>query len=184
MLNANLLTGSRIRLTAIQETDYPTIAAWYQDVDFLRHLDAIPAKPKTLKNITKQFDEMIESEGNFVFAIRPLDEDGILGYISVEAVLWNQAVAWMAMAIGQPEDRGRGIGQEAIRLVLAFAFQELNLHRVQLTVFDYNRPAIAAYEKMGFTKEGAFREFLHRDGKRYDMHLYGLLRSEWEAGQQ
>ena len=70
-----------------------------------------------------------------------------------------------------------------MRLALKFAFDELNLHRVQLTVFAYNDRAIALYEKLGFQREGTFREFLHRDGARYDMYLYGLLRREWEARQ-
>ena len=69
---------------------------------------------------------------------------------------------------------GRGIGFDQ-------CFDELNLHRVQLTVFDYNKRAIALYEKLGFQHEGTFREFLHRDGRRYDMHLYGLLRREWQT---
>ncbi len=71
-----------------------------------------------------------------------------------------------------------------MRLLLTFAFDELNLHRVQLTVFSYNRPAIALYEKLGFQREGTFREFLQRDGRRHDMFLYGLLRREWQAREE
>ena len=52
---------------------------------------------------------------------------------------------------------------------------------MQLTVFAYNERAIALYEKLGFVREGVYREFLARDGVRYDMYLYGLLRREWEA---
>lgn len=53
--------------------------------------------------------------------------------------------------------------------------------RLLLTaVFAYNEPAIALYENLGFRHEGTFREFLQRDGVRHDMHLYGLLRPEWE----
>ncbi|MDW2877477.1 MULTISPECIES: GNAT family N-acetyltransferase [Bacillaceae] len=56
----------------------------------------------------------------------------------------------------------------------------MNLHRLQLTVFSYNSRAIRLYEKFGFKKEGAFREFMERNGQRYDMFLYGLLRREWQ----
>jgi RimJ/RimL family protein N-acetyltransferase len=66
-------------------------------------------------------------------------------------------------------------------LVLRFAFHEINLHRLQLTVFAYNERAIASYERLGFVREGVFREFINHDGRRYDMILYGLLRHEWEA---
>ncbi len=46
-------------------------------------------------------------------------------------------------------------------------------------MFEYNERAIALYEKLGFRREGVYREFLSRDGQRYDMYLYGLLRREW-----
>ena len=78
---------------------------------------------------------------------------------------------------------GRIYGAEALGLALQFAFQELNLHRVQLTVFSYNQRAIALYEKLGFQREGIFREHLERDGTRFDMYLYGILRPEWLAAQ-
>ena len=48
-------------------------------------------------------------------------------------------------------------------------------------VFSNNERCIALFEKLGFRREGVYREFLQRDGRRYDMYLYGLLRPEWEA---
>ena len=65
-------------------------------------------------------------------------------------------------------------------MTLAFAFRELNMHRVQATVFSYNRRSMAMFERLGFQREGAFREFIHRDGERYDMLMYGILRREFE----
>ncbi|MBN2007175.1 MAG: GNAT family N-acetyltransferase [Anaerolineae bacterium] len=59
--------------------------------------------------------------------------------------------------------------------------RELNLYRVQATVFDYNPRSRAMFKKAGFQQEGAFRDFLSRDGQRHDMLLYGLLRREWET---
>jgi len=47
-----------------------------------------------------------------------------------------------------------------------------------------NRRSIALFEKLGFRREGAHREFLQRDGERYDMLLYGLLKHEWRAGNE
>ena len=87
----------------------------------------------------------------------------------------------MSIGLGDSANWSKGYGNEATRLALGFAFNELNLHRVQLTVFDYNSRAIHLYEKLGFQQEGIYREFLQRDGRRFDMYLYGLLRHEWEA---
>ena len=86
----------------------------------------------------------------------------------------------LSIGIGDQSNRGKGYGSEAMRLIIDYAFFELNLHRIQLTVFDYNQQAIALYERLGFQREGVFREFGQRDGKRYDMYLYGILYEEWE----
>ncbi len=101
--------------------------------------------------------------------------------LELDSILWNQGCGWIAIGFGNREHWGKGYGGEALRLLLDYAFGELNLHRVQLTVFAYNERAIALYEKLGFVREGVYREFLLRDGVRYDMYLYGLLRREWET---
>lgn len=179
MLTNNLLIGNRIRLTAITETDLPTVTTWYSDGDFLRLLDAIPAMPRTQDELKSEFLGG-KSNNTFRFAIRKLDSEQIIGIIQLQSILWNHGVSWVAIELG-PEYRSQGYGQEAMKLCLKFAFHELNLHRVQLSVFSYNESGIGAYEKVGFKQEGTYREFLFRDGKRYDMLLYGILRNEWEA---
>ena len=73
------------------------------------------------------------------------------------------------------------IVQEAMRLILGYGFRELNMHRIELTVFDYNEPAMKLYEKLGFTREGTSRERLRRDGTWYDMHQYAMLEDEWKG---
>ncbi|MCS4515774.1 GNAT family N-acetyltransferase [Clostridium botulinum] len=69
------------------------------------------------------------------------------------------------MGFGEEEARGKGYGTQVTELVLNFAFKELNLHRIHLTVLEYNHRAIKLYEKVGFRREGTYREFIHRDGK-------------------
>jgi RimJ/RimL family protein N-acetyltransferase len=179
MLTRNLLIGDNIRLTSITEEDMPTVTTWYQDGDFLRLLDAVPAMPRSQEELKKEFLGE-PSHNTFRFAIRKADESAIIGIIQLQSILWNHGVSWVAIEVGQ-EHQGRGYGQEAMKLCLNYAFRELNLHRVQLSVFSYNEPAIRAYEKIGFKHEGTYREFLYRDGKRYDMLLYSILRPEWES---
>jgi len=133
--------------------------------------------------VSKWVEGAQKSTTGYLFAIRTLEGDDLLGFVEVNGILWNQGTAWLGIGVGDQENRGKGIGAEAMSLALRFAFHELNLHRVQLTVFAYNNRAIALYEKLGFQREGVYREFLHRDGLRYDMYLYGLLRREWEAQQ-
>lgn len=176
-----LLTGKKVRLTSVQEADLKIINQWYQDTEFMRLFDGTPARPRTQEQTKKWFETDMQADNNYYFAIRPTMNDDIIGIVDISSIMWNHGTGWLAIAIGDDTLRGQGYGTEAMELVLDFAFRELNLHRIQLTVFEYNTAAIALYEKLGFTREGAHREFLHRDGKRYDMILFGILRHEWEG---
>ncbi len=175
-----LLVGSQVRLTACTSADVPTLLRWHQDPEFLRMLDSRPARPASESALADWIRESDSSKNAFLFGVRPVDAGELLGTVELEGIQWTHGVAWLAIGIGI-EHQGKGIGTETMRLALDFAFRELNLHRVQLTVFGYNTRAIQLYERVGFIREGSYREFLHRDGKRYDMYLYGLLRREWEA---
>lgn len=175
----HLFRGKRIRLTSLNRTDIPTLTRWYQDGDFLRMFDAVPAYPETEEKWQKWLEEQEAKPDVYLFAIRPLESDDLIGWIELDTIQWNNRNVWLGIGIGETGQRGKGIGQEAMCLLLDFAFFELNLHRVQLSVFEYNQPAIRLYERLGFVREGTYREYIHRDGRHYDMYLYGLLDREW-----
>jgi RimJ/RimL family protein N-acetyltransferase len=181
MMADNLLRGARVRLAALTHDDLPEIARWHQDAGFARLFDARPAAPKTSAALEGWLEDYSRANNGFVFAIRPLAGETLLGIVELEGILWAHQHAWLSIAIGDPAHQGQGYGAEALGLALRFAFQELNMHRVQLTVFSYNARAIALYERLGFVREGVYREHLQRDGQRHDMYLYGLLRREWLA---
>ncbi|MEK5393113.1 GNAT family protein [Margalitia sp. FSL K6-0131] len=177
---SSILQGEKVKLNALTEEDLNTILEWYQDPVFLRLFDAIPAGPRSIASLQSWFAELTTTTNQYVFAIRTIESNQFIGYIELDGILWNQRVTGISIAIGDEKNRGKGYGKEAFELTLQFAFHELNLRRVQLTVFSYNQAAIQLYKKLGFTYEGSYREFLERDGKTYDMLLFGLLKKEWE----
>jgi RimJ/RimL family protein N-acetyltransferase len=179
MLRSNLLKGEKVRLAKLMEEDLSTLSSWHEDEDFLRQLDARSAFPKGERDFKNWLDQDPNKDG-YLFAIRTLEQNALIGFVQIDGILWNQRNGWITLAIGDPAHRGQGYGKEAMQLILGYAFHELNLHRLQLTVFSYNERAIGLYESIGFQREGAYREFILRDGKAYDMYLYGLLRSEWK----
>jgi RimJ/RimL family protein N-acetyltransferase len=180
MTGANLLRGERVRLAAVGEEDVATVAGWYEDAAFLRLYDSAPAYPKTAGQLRRQIKEQQEGKESYLFAIHRLEDDALVGLLGFDGIAWSHGTAFVSIAIGAAQYRGQGYGREAMQLGVRFAFNELNLHRLCLTVFAYNETAIALYEGLGFTREGVFREHLLRDGRRHDMYLYGLLRREWE----
>jgi RimJ/RimL family protein N-acetyltransferase len=181
---SNLFRGSLVRLAALTAEDVGTMVLWYQSAEFLRLFDSRPAYPKTEEELKEWLAELRKDERTFAFAVRPLEGSELLGYLEVDGVDWQHGECGMGLGFGDQVHWGRGYGQEATELGLRYAFHELNMHRVTITVFEYNERSIALAEKIGFQREGVFRERLQRDGQRYDMLLYGLLRHEWEEQRQ
>jgi RimJ/RimL family protein N-acetyltransferase len=176
------LRGTKVQLTALSGDDTATIAGWSGDVGYLRLQDTNLALPKSQAQIAADLEEMEKSSNTIIFAIRTVGDGALIGTIGFYEIEWANQGAWLGMGIGERDAWGQGCGTEALHLALQYAFDELNLHRITLTAIAYNERAIALYERAGFQREGVFREFGQRDGRRYDMYLYGLLRPEWEFG--
>jgi RimJ/RimL family protein N-acetyltransferase len=181
MHTKQLLRGSQVWLAALTEDDLPTIARWYEDAGFMRLYDSRPAYPKTEKDLEKWLEQTREDKSLYAFGVRTLAEDALIGTLELDGIIWPHRVCGTALAIGDPANWGRGYGQDASRLGLRFAFDEINMHRVTATVFSYNERSMGLLERLGFQREGTYREFLQRDGQRYDMRLYGILVDEWRA---
>ncbi|WP_353048582.1 GNAT family protein [Exiguobacterium sp. s127] len=172
-----LLEGKGIRLTRFQAADTDVYRGFLDDATFARNLSATPYRFLSDEKI----NGMLASDAHetFRFAVRRTDAERLIGIVSLEDILWSNGTAWLMIGIDLSET-GKGYGRKALQLLLRYAFYELNLERIQLTVFAYNERAIALYERLGFVHEGTYRQFLKRDGKRHDMLLYGLLQTEWE----
>jgi RimJ/RimL family protein N-acetyltransferase len=170
-----------VRLTGLEKEDARTFSSWHNDAGFLRLVDAELARPRSQDDILKSFEEWEKDPKTVAFAVRPLDADDLLVVVTLDGILFQHGVCWLGMGMGDRDLWGKGYGSEAMALTLKYAFNELNLHRVQTSVFEYNLRSIAMCEGQGFRREGVYREFMQRDGRRYDMYLFGLLRREWEA---
>jgi RimJ/RimL family protein N-acetyltransferase len=178
----DLFVGKRVRLSAPSEEDRHAFARWSTDPEYLRQLDTDPARPRAAEYFSLPRRE--DAGRAFEFRIRTLADDRLIGFAALFNLEWSNQSGMLAIGIGEPDFRGKGYGSDALRLVLGYAFRELNLHRVGLIVISYNARAIRAYEKAGFVREGVRRESVFREGKRYDEIFMGILRTEWEQRNQ
>lgn len=178
-IEQDFFRGKRVRLALLRKDDAATVARWTEDGGYLRLQDTGVARPESEESIATDIERDNESTTTFAFGIRRISDDALLGTVGLFDIEWANRTAWVGIGLGDRADWNQGYGSEAMGLVARYAFDELNLHRLQLTVIDYNPRAIAMYEKLGFVREGNYREFGERDGARYDLLLYSLLRPEW-----
>lgn len=183
-VDKDMFRGEQVRLACLVKEDATILAAWTQDSGFLRLQDTGIAAMETEEKSLAFIERENESATSYAFGLRRLSDDALVGTIGLYEIEWANRTAWIGVGIGRREDWGKGYGTEGMELLLRYAFDELNLRRLQLTVIAYNARAIRMYEKLGFVREGAYREFVERDGERHDLFLYGLLRSEWRGRPQ
>ncbi len=176
-----IFIGELLRLTSPQTDDQEIFAQWTQDDEYMRLLDDDPVRPQSIANFAN-FGDSIGND-NFYFHLRTLESNQLIGFVVLFNLKWRNQSAEMAIGIGEQAFRGKGYGRDALTLILNYAFSELCLNRVGLTVLGYNARAIKAYERVGFQHEGTYRQAIQRSGQRYDLLLYGILYEEWQKQQ-
>jgi RimJ/RimL family protein N-acetyltransferase len=182
MLSTNIFRGDLVHLTAEDpETAGKALAGWGRDSEYMRLQDFGPLRLWSAKKIQAWRENGLErsDQGVYYFGVRTIQEDRLIGFIYLVGVSWTHGDTWMGIGLGDREYWGKGYGTDAIRVILRYAFTELNLRRVTLVVFAYNPRAIKSYQKTGFKVEGQLRQHLARDGQRNDMIVMGVLREEW-----
>ena len=83
--------------------------------------------------------------------------------------------------IGEKDFWGRGYGTEALKLVVNYAFNRLNLHKIYAGINSSNKASIRAYQKVGFKVEGRKREERYIDGRYHDTMIMGLISNEYQG---
>ena len=123
----------------------------------------------------------VESLRGYRFNVVLLEDDTLIGHISLHDIDHLHRNAFMGVVIGPAKYRNRGYGAEAIRLVLYYGFRTLNLHNIMLSVHADNQAGISCYQKVGFKEGGRRREWVFKDGKYVDKIYMDILESEFQA---
>jgi RimJ/RimL family protein N-acetyltransferase len=178
----DLYRGQLVRLGREEpETFAKAESRWESDSEYHRLADSGPARLWSEKKIKEWIEKRDARENRFGFSIRSLADDKLIGDIGLYVSDWASGEAWVGIAIGERDFWGKGYGTDAMRLILAYAFLELNLRRVSLALHSYNERAQKSYEKAGFKMEGVMRGEVLREGRRSDTLFMGILREEWLA---
>ena len=120
-------------------------------------------------NVRKEKEYMENNYKNdSSFAIVTINEDKLIGTVSLEKVDNINRTATLGIFIGDKEYRSKGYGTEAIRLILDYGFNYLNLNNIQLEVLEFNERAIKSYKKCGFKEYGRRRKCKFLNGQYYD----------------
>lgn len=170
-----MIQGSKTTQRALEARDIETLRQWRNHPElFGLHFSPLPASDIE----QRRWYENYANSGTHVFIVVN-EEKRPIGYTILKDVDHKNAHAEIGIHLA-PEAQGKGYGRDAFAGLISFCFEELNLQRVWLRVFDFNQRAIALYAKMGFAHEGRLRSAYFTQGHYVDIVVMGLLREEWK----
>lgn len=178
------LTGELVELRPFREEDLPQLKAALDDPDVQRLTGSVHSSDAVEQQTEERLRPWYSTRNDQTDRLDLMVVDRATETCVGEVVLndWDEGneSCGFRILLG-PAGQGRGLGTEATRLLLDYAFEHLPLHRVELEVYAFNPRAQRAYEKAGFVVEGRRREALLFDGERVDAIVMSVLRPDWLA---
>lgn len=168
--------GEKICLRAYKEGDIPLATKYINDKELKKLLVTTIPFPMT----NWEEEEWIKSQksnnqGIYNFAIEDIESGKYIGGCGIQSVNWLARVATIGIMIGDKNYWGRGYGTDAIKTLVNFIFNDMNINKIRLGTFSFNERAIKSYEKCGFQVEGVLKDEIFKDGKYYDEIIMSLF---------
>lgn len=175
--SVNLISGHRIQLRLLRKGDIEDKVRWFNDPEVNKNL--ILDEELSLEKTIEWFERAQKDESRWDFVIETFDKCPI-GSIGFRKISKRNRSACVYIVIGEKEYWGKGIGKDALTVLLEWGFKTLGLNKVWSDVRSSNTASLAVLKKVGFKKEGLLREEEILSGQKIDVVRLGLLRSEFK----
>lgn len=180
--NPPLLTviGTNVALGPLVRELVPTYTRWLNDPAVARTLERYP-RPITIEQRIARFEQASVDQTSAPFTIYERDAMRPIGLGTIHDIDQHHGAGELGIIIGEADARGRGLGTDATRLLLDYAFTAAGLHNVMLRVYAFNLAGIRAYQKAGFREIGRRHACQVLAGKRYDEVFMECLATDFES---
>ena len=173
------LPAGRVALRWLTHADVDGLFAIFSDPEVMRYWSTTPMTDRgAAEALLEQVHECFRKRELFQWGVVVGDDDTVIGTCTLAHLDAANRRAEIGFALAR-EFHGNGYMGEALTALLEFAFEELDLHRVEADVDPRNGPSIRSLERLGFQREGLLRERWLVGGGTQDALFYGLLRREW-----
>ena len=171
------LIGERIYLSPRSIEDAEKFTEWLNDFETTDYTGRSGILT-SLEGEKKYLEENYNTDATF--AIVTNEEDKLIGTVSLERINNINRTATLGIFIGDKDYRSKGYGTEAIRLILDYGFNYMNLHNINLILMEFNERALKCYKKCGFKEYGRRRNCKFINGKYYDSIEMDILEDEFK----
>jgi RimJ/RimL family protein N-acetyltransferase len=171
----------RVYLRALEISDVDNLIKWRNDLEVTSSLGGNTFFVSSLRETEWIKNATLNDDKNIRLAICLNENDKYIGNVNLTSINWINRSAEFSIMIGDKSQWGKGLGKEATFLILKYAFEEVNLNRIYLTVRNDNEKAKGLYKNVGFTQEGTLRKSIFKNNKYIDMVVMSILKDEFNG---
>ena len=176
------IMGKRVRLAPLDETMAEKFFSWINSPEVSRFRPAPPVE--SLEAEREWIRHHSETEQDIVWAIFCQEDGELIGSTGLHRLSREHRRAVSGTLIGRPEYWGRGLAGELTRLRTAYAFEQLDLRKLNSEVIHGNNASLRMLMRVGYRVVGIFRDHFLRDGEWLDFYLLECLREDWERARE
>ncbi len=177
MINPFLI-GKKIYLRAPEPGDEVIIASSQNHPDPRENL--FYALPSSTGSHLDKIRQQEADPNTILLTICTKNPDKPIGNTALFRIDWVGRMAIFYIAIAESENWSQGFGLDTTHLFVEYAFETLNLNRLQLHVYTANERAVRVYQNVGFEIEGTLRQAMYHQGKYCDFYVMGILSGDWK----
>ena len=168
-----MIAGDLVILRALEDEDLERCYRWMNDPMIVRTLKS--RYPMPFHQEAKWLEQAVEAVGERHFAVERREDRSHIGNASIHEIDWVSRTAYFGLFIGEPAAWNRGFGTDAIKTLVRFAFEEMNLRKLKVNVFDYNDRAKHVLVQAGFVQEAKLAEEFFREGTYQDLVILSIF---------
>lgn len=148
---------------------------WYAGPQVVEYAIIQPFLGYSLREVQDLIKKWLGRDDRKLYVVKSLEQNCDAGLVFLEHINWKNRAANIALLIGEPNLRGFGIGQAALRSVIHLGCRDWGLHRLGANCLATNQAMIRCLERVGFVQEGLMRQAVLRHGQYQTLRIYGYL---------
>lgn len=173
-----MIKGNKIILTKVERENLEQLKQWRNTPELKKYFRE--HRELNSDNQTKWFESsVLNNPHQYNFEIRDKKSNTLIGHCGLYYISWVCRTGEFGIYIGDKNYRNGGYGSDALRTLIKYGFEDLNLNRIWCEVYD-NNAALEIYKHIGFVYEGKMRENYYNEGKYWDSHILGMLKSDYK----
>ena len=175
-----MIKGNKIGLRAVEKQDLPFLRDWRNIVEFRKNFREV--RELSLTDQEAWFDHLQNTKHiNYMFTIIDLDSKKLIGAAGLLYVNWIIRSADFSFYIGDENKYigNDGIAKEAAKLLIDYGFNNLNMNKIWMELYEYDTEKINFFtNEFNFKHDGLLRENCFEDGRYWDSHIISLLKNQ------